>query len=75
MFSEKDFLVTIFHTLHSMTGSRRHKRRLCLFINNMKGIQNSAIYNTFIETCKQVGVSFRDYFCKLRFPLPMTICK
>ena len=24
-----------------------------------------SIYNTFIETCKQEGVSFRDYFCRL----------
>ena len=24
-----------------------------------------AIYNTFIGTCKQAGVSFRDYFCRL----------
>ncbi len=53
---------------------------------SVKGIQNSAIYNTFIETCKQAGVSFRDYFCRLlrEFKkgrtdyenlLPMTICK
>ena len=84
--STRSALATIFHTLHSMAGSRRHRRRLYLFINNMKGIQNSAIYNTFIETCKQAGVSFRDYFCKLLRELkkgrtdyenllPMTICK
>ena len=53
---------------------------------SVKGIQNFAIYNTFIETCKQAGVSFRDYFCKLLRELkkgrtdyenllPMTICK
>ena len=47
---------------------------------------HSAIYNIFIETCKQAGVSFRDYFCKLLRELkkrrtdyenllPMTICK
>lgn len=28
-----------------------------LFVNKYP-----AIYNTFIETCKQVGVSFRKYF-------------
>lgn len=27
-----------------------------------KGAVNSAIYNTFIETCKQAGISFREYF-------------
>lgn len=24
----------------------------------------SAVYNTFIETCKQTGISFRSFFCK-----------
>ena len=62
------------------------QRKNSLFFGSVKGIQNSAIYNTFIETCKQVGVSFRDYFCKLLRELkkgrtdyenllPMTICK
>ena len=57
-----------------------------LFLGSVKGIQNSAIYNTFIETCKQAEVSFRDYLCKLLRGLkkgrmdyenlfPMTICK
>lgn len=41
------------------------QRKNSLFFGSVKGIQNSAIYNTFIETCKQVGVSFRDYFCRL----------
>lgn len=41
------------------------QRKNSLFFGSVKGIQNSAIYNTFIETCKQAGVSFRDYFCKL----------
>lgn len=41
------------------------QRKNSLFFGSVKGIQNSAIYNTFIETCKQVVVSFRDYFCKL----------
>lgn len=41
------------------------QRKNSLFFGNVKETQNSAIYNTFIETCKQVGVSFRDYFCKL----------
>lgn len=62
------------------------QRKNSLFFGSVKGIQNSAIYNTFIETCKQVGISFRDYFCKLLKELkkgrtdyenllPMTICK
>lgn len=41
------------------------QRKNSLFFGSMKEIQNSAIYNTFIETCKQAGVSFRDYLCKL----------
>lgn len=62
------------------------QRKNSLFFGSVKGIQNSAIYNTFIETCKQVGVSFRDYFCRLLRELKkgrtdyenllsMTICK
>ena len=62
------------------------QRKNSLFFGSVKGIQNSAIYNTFIEICKQVGVSFRDYFCRLLRELkkgrtdyenllPMTICK
>ncbi|MCF2594575.1 transposase [Bacteroides caecigallinarum] len=62
------------------------QRKNSLFFGSVKGIQNSAIYNTFIETCKQAGVSFRDYFCRLLRELkkgrtdyenllPMTICK
>ena len=62
------------------------QRKNSLFFGSVKGIQNSAIYNTFIETCKQAGLSFRDYFCKLfrelkkgrtdyENLLPMTICK
>ena len=48
-------------------------------------MEHTPIYNTFIETCKQAGVSFRDYFCKVLRELkkgrtdyenllPMTIC-
>ncbi len=32
------------------------QRKNSLFFGSMKEIQNSAIYNTFIETCKQAGV-------------------
>ena len=41
------------------------QRKNSLFFGSVKGVQNSAIYNTFIETCKQAGVSFRDYFYRL----------
>ena len=62
------------------------QRKNSLFFGSVKGIQTSAIYNTFIETCKQAGISFRDYFCKLLRELkrgrtdyenllPMTMCK
>lgn len=36
-----------------------------MFFGSVKGVKNSAVFNTFIETCKQLGVSFRDYFCRL----------
>ena len=36
-----------------------------LFFCGDKGARNSSIYNTFISTFRQVGVSFRDYFRKL----------
>lgn len=62
------------------------QRKNSLLFCSVKGIQNSTIYNTSIETCKQTGVSFRDYFCRLLRELkkgrtdyenllPMTICK
>ena len=38
------------------------QRKNSLFYCSTKGAVNSAIYNTFIETCKQAGVSFREYF-------------
>ena len=41
------------------------QRKSSMFFRSVQGVQNSAVYNTFIETCKQVGVSFRDYYCKL----------
>lgn len=42
-----------------------NQRKNSLFFCSTGGALNSAIYNTFIETCKQVGVSFRDYFRQL----------
>jgi len=42
-----------------------NQRKNSLFFCSTGGALNSAIYNTFIETCKQVGISFRDYFRRL----------
>lgn len=41
------------------------QRKNSMFFGSVKGVKNSAVFNTFIETCKQLGVSFRDYFCRL----------
>ncbi|WP_353479364.1 IS66 family transposase [Phocaeicola barnesiae] len=41
------------------------QRNGSMFFGSIKGISNSALFNTSIETCKQLGISFRDYFCRL----------
>lgn len=41
------------------------QRNGSMFFGSIKGINDSAVFNTFIETCKQRGISFRDYFCQL----------
>lgn len=38
------------------------QRKGSLFFGSVQGALRSAMYNTFIQTCKQVGVSFRHYF-------------
>lgn len=61
------------------------QRKGSLFFGSVQGALRSAMYNTFIQTCKQVGVSFRQYFNALLKAvksgrtdyenlLPMTIC-
>ena len=61
------------------------QRKGSLFFGSVQGALRSAMYNTFIQTCKQVGVSFRQYFKALLKAvksgrtdyenlLPMTIC-
>lgn len=61
------------------------QRKGSLFFGSVQGALRSAMYNTFIRTCKQVGVSFRQYFKALLKAvksgrtdyenlLPMTIC-
>lgn len=34
----------------------------CSFSTKPKKYMNSAIYNTFVATCKRLKVSFRDFF-------------
>ena len=36
-----------------------------MFFDSIKGLKNSAMFNTFIEICKQLDISFWDYFCRL----------
>ena len=61
------------------------QRKGSLFFGSVQGEFRSAMYNTFIQTCKQVGISFRQYFKALLRAvksgrtdyenlLPMTIC-
>ena len=61
------------------------QRKGSLFFGSVQGALRSAMYKTFIQTCKQVGVSFRQYFKALLKAvkagrtdyenlLPMTIC-
>ena len=38
------------------------QRKGSLFFGRVQGALRSAMYNTFIQTCKQVGVSYRQYF-------------
>ena len=41
------------------------QRKNSLFYCSVKGATSAAIYNTFIETCKQVGIPFQEYFKKV----------
>ena len=61
------------------------QRKNSLFFGSTKGAIRSAIYNTFIETCKQAKISFQQFFCRYLEELnkgrtdyenllPMTIC-
>ena len=61
------------------------QRKNSLFFGSTKGVLRSTIYNTFIETCKQVKISFQQFFCRYLEELnkgrtdyenllPMTIC-
>jgi hypothetical protein len=41
------------------------QRKNSLFYCSTNGATRSAVYNTFIETCRSLGISFRQYFEKL----------
>lgn len=78
------------YTIDNMAAERAIRpmtlqRKNSLFFGSTKGALRSAIYNTFIETCKQVKISFQQFFCKYLAELkkgrtdyenllPMTIC-
>ena len=61
------------------------QRKNSLFFGSTKGAIRLFIYNTFIETCKLVKISFQQFFCRYLEELnegrtdyenllPMTIC-
>ena len=78
------------YTIDNMAAERAIRpmtvqRKNSLFFGSTKGAIRSAIYNTFIETCKQAKISFQQFFCKYLAELkkgrtdyenllPMTIC-
>ena len=78
------------YTIDNMAAERAIRpmtvqRKNSLFFGSTKGAIRSAIYNTFIETCKQAKISFQQFFCKYLSELkkgrtdyenllPMTIC-
>lgn len=78
------------YTIDNMAAERAIRpmtvqRKNSLFFGSTKGAIRSAIYNTFIETCKQAKISFQQFFCRYLEELkkgrtdyenllPMTIC-
>ncbi len=78
------------YTIDNMAAERAIRpmtvqRKNSLFFGSTQGALRSAIYNTFIETCKQAKISFQQFFCKYLAELkkgrtdyenllPMTIC-
>lgn len=57
------------YTIDNMAAERAIRpmtvqRKNSLFFGSTKGALRSAIYNTFIETCKQAKISFQQFFCK-----------
>ena len=78
------------YTIDNMAAERAIRpmtvqRKNSLFFGSTKGALRSAVYNTFIETCKQAKISFQQFFCRYLEELnkgrtdyenllPMTIC-
>lgn len=78
------------YTIDNMAAERAIRpmtvqRKNSLFFGSTQVALRSAIYNTFIETCKQAKISFQQLFCKYlaelkkgrtdyENQLPMTIC-
>ena len=78
------------YTIDNMVAERAIRpmivqRKNSLFFGSTKGALRSAVYNTFIETCKQAKISFQQFFCRYLEEvnkgrtdyenlLPMTIC-
>ena len=57
------------YTIDNMAAERAIRpmtvqRKNSLFFGSTKGALRSAIYNTFIETCKQAKISFQQFFCR-----------
>jgi hypothetical protein len=58
------------YTIDNMAAERAIRpmtvqRKNSLFFGSTNGAHRSAIYNTFIETCKAMKINFRDYFVKV----------
>ena len=78
------------YTIDDMAAERAIRpmtvqRKNSLFFGSTQGALLLAIYNNFIETCKQAKISFQQFFCKYLAELkkgrtdyenllPMTIC-
>lgn len=78
------------YTIDNMAAERAIRpmtvqRKNSLFFGSTRGAIRSAIYNTFIETCKLAKISFQQFFCRYLEELnkgrtdyenllPMTIC-
>jgi len=58
------------YTIDNMAAERAlrpltNQRKSSLFYCSEQGAQNAAIFNTFIQTCKQTGVAFTRWFKKV----------
>lgn len=53
--------------LNALNYLRTFCEQIFGYRNDDEWIINTAVFNTFIEIYKQLGFSFRDYFCQLKF--------